>query len=135
MHYKVLVQKNKKLYSSVAAHKSQLYNTNARNTVLRYKVKDWTYPKIKGSKLFVFTTLEAAKQFIEEAKYACDICRKYSFVIYECIATNANEACSYAFFAGNLIEFWKSPYDGFEKNNTAWCDRVFLTRRINGGKQ
>jgi hypothetical protein len=92
--YKVLTERNGKLYSAVADEV----------LVQRYNKTKVNKPKFAKSKLFVFKTLQAALNF-----------KNHEHVIYEVEATNATEPKSnivWAVFAPRraFVNFWKGKF-------------------------
>lgn len=96
---------------------------------VRYEVGKVTKPKIKGSKLFVFSTYEAAKKWMN-----C-IFSEYTHVIFKCETQRAFKPkyktmpdCCYAdqFWATKLMH--KVPAEYLSHSNmpeeTMWCDSV-----------
>ena len=126
LYYKVVSEgEDNKLYSSII-HKivsnSFYFNTPMRDykvvdLLVEYKVGKWVKPIIKGTKLCVFSTLEAAvnfavRQFIVKPKvYTCHIKGKGVLV--------ANIAGQYidSSFVESIVDKWKD----WEKNKRKLC--------------
>jgi hypothetical protein len=61
-YYKVICKHGRKLLSS-AIHPDNDFDINS-DFCIRYKINKWTYPKVKGTKLFVFSSLKDAQNYI-----------------------------------------------------------------------
>lgn len=123
MYYKVL--RNGLVSANV--HPLPIYINSGIS--IKYSLGEWTFPKIKGSKLFVFEDLNLAR------KYANFCCQK---ILYECEVKNPKEkgpASSYHIFEilkairqkkkySHLINYKNVP-DG-----TIFCDAVKLIERV-----
>ena len=94
---------------------------------IKYKTQRWRKPILKGSKIFVFDTLENANTFLLNN-------RGYNLVIYECEVQNPVKATSYAFCADDfsITEYWKGlKHDNFKLPiGTYFVDKIKLTKRV-----
>ena len=75
--YKVVYEMDKKLYS--CCRNSDIVDYDMR---VEYELNKWTYPKLSGSKLFVFDNLKSARDMVSEN------CWEYSHKIYQCKVKN-----------------------------------------------
>ncbi len=132
--------KQKIYYKCVRVHNTQLtsYVISSRNSFcVQYKLDKWIYPSVSGTKLFVFETLEDAKNFTRHG---------YSFAIFECNVINPQNKysifhCSkYNFVNLTIVEGmlrlrkqrkkFTHLQIGDMPKNTVVCDAIKLTKGI-----
>ena len=75
-YYKVVTPTLRSAMTSMWSSKEEL--------IIEYKVGEWVYPKVLGTYLFVFKTLQNAKDFIHE-------CGISSYYIYKCLGVNEHK--------------------------------------------
>lgn len=93
---------------------------------LEYSQEKWTTPKI--GKLFVFDTLENAKNFL--TSYHPDSCAGYE--IYDCEVKN-EEPCDKLASVSYIVEFWNKSLNYISvraPRGTYMCDAVRLKERV-----
>jgi len=111
-------------------------NDTIKNFTVQYEIDEWVYPRLKHSKLFVFSDLHSALSFIMGIEYQKD-------QIYECEIKNPTRAyVVISVWTSNLrnkiINVWK-----LRKNkkryidqghspptHTVWCDGVKLIKKV-----
>lgn len=137
-YYKVVSRKSKKLFSAISNR--NMYNCSP----IRYTKNRWTYPKIDGSKLFVFSDLNVAKFFAREFA-------DFNLVVYECDVFNPTVVSPITLISSlydiTLKEYWsfvnrddyKNLYTlglglAHAKDYTIFCDAVMLTKKVSGEK-
>uniref|UniRef100_A0A6M3JQK1 Uncharacterized protein n=1 Tax=viral metagenome TaxID=1070528 RepID=A0A6M3JQK1_9ZZZZ len=102
---------------------------------VQYSLGEWTYPKLKGSKLFVCDNYKGAVEF-------CDMV--YADSIYECEVRRPQKTGPFHSLINKrydtIIEMWrlyknKKKYRHLTYDRpvvrTVWVDAVKLTKRIN----
>lgn len=114
-----------KMYYKVVRSDNTSFNSNRYS--VRYKVNEWVAPILKGSKLFVFDTLEHAKVFLG-TNGTC------YFSIYKCEAKNVTLATNRTTTEYMMSIFWENPNDYEYKNDipvgTLWADEVKLVEKV-----
>lgn len=99
---------------------------------LKYKTQRWRKPALKNSKIFVFDTLDNAKNFLNKNWYT----DKEKICIYECEVRNPEKAKKYAFYPmdHDIEHFWKNVFYDVHidepPTGTYFADAIKLTRRI-----
>jgi len=126
-YYKVVKRNGKQLYSVSASMWSDIFITNPQRFNLEYTVGKLVYPKVDGSKIFCFSKLDSAKQFLSE-NHRCEI--------YECLVLNPTNKSYYCSSLGRIDDIFDKKKDiGFEDisivyPNTIFCDAVCLVKRV-----
>jgi hypothetical protein len=98
------------------------------DSCLVYKIGKVTTPKIKGSKLFAFKTLEAARSFISGGGS--------EYKIFKCVGTNPTNKkrmpVSEAEYIDTMRAFWSRKLKGSlpVPRGTVFCDTIELTKRV-----
>ena len=129
MPYYKKVNQNRTTGGLYSAWTSHWYNSDHKLNVL-YKLNQWTYPKIKGSKLFVFDNLSDAIKFPK------------GNAVFECEVINVSKRGPFInriFPYQTLLSMWtnyrnKKKYTdiafGNPPHGTVWVDAVKLTEQI-----
>ena len=124
--YKLLSKRNNKYYS---------YNSTCAYgiTSVEYIPNQWVYPKLKGSKLFIFPSVEDAKN--------CPGYDPLYHIIFKCEVLNPSKV-PYEKFCMHSIELWwktkfkkknpnKIPYADWDvPKNSWWCDSVKILEEV-----
>ena len=95
--------------------------------VLKYKTQRWRRPILKGSKIFVFDSIENAQKFINK-EYAQTI-----YSIYECEVKNPQKTTGLAFVPNtySIERFWEGNFNSFRFPYGSYCvDAVKLIKKI-----
>ena len=97
---------------------------------IKYKTQRWRKPRLQGSKIFVFDSLNNARCFITKNS-------GNNLVIYECEVQNPVKAKSYAFTADDesILRFWRFKLEEYSSSfqlpvGTYFVDKVKLTKRV-----
>lgn len=106
-----------------------LYSCSTVRTGLKlvYKQNEWTKPKIPNSKIFVFDSLIAARDF---SRYA------FTFEIWECEVKNPVKALSMCvwYVENDFDNFWNNKPTEFNNSippeHTVYADEVMLTKKV-----
>jgi hypothetical protein len=93
--YKVLAPNLKSCYASC------WLITDNKNWSIQYKLNEFVKPKVNNSKLFVFCTLQSAKDFLLHNNY--DNNRQ----IYKCEALNVTKCLLICKKVTNIPDYWK----------------------------
>lgn len=107
--YKVVYGLENKYYSYLANYSRPLIDLSSKY-VLEYKVGEWTYPKIKNSKLFMFASYQAAETYKGEFTH-----------VFLCEAKNPTWAALMLLFtkvSDASVEKWWAGNEG------AYCNKV-----------
>ena len=92
-----------------------------------YKLNEWVYPKFENSKLFVFPSLAAAKEFVSRTE-------RNHLHIYECEVENPEKETSYFVPYLDGIEDLANGYDvqyaPCPYTDTVFADGVKLIRKV-----
>ena len=125
---------NKKYYKVVRAAKGKLGSALSCKHSIQYKVRKWTKPKLKYSKLFVFTDLKFARDFKEHQSYRT---LAEELVIYECRVKEPISINYISTYSKDDEWFWQAMKDGrplFTSSRvpigTMVADEVKLTRKV-----
>ena len=130
VYYKVVSVIEGKFYSS---NTSSLKDKSTRYVKIRYRHNQFTYPELKGSKLFVFNTLEGAQA------YACMDHR-----IYECEVINPVRMFPIMYGPNEEVcDFWRlkgegrstRKYERLKHFNCSGCDAVKITKLVKKDKK
>lgn len=106
----------------------------ANSFTIRYKLNEWTFPKIDGSGLYVFDNLENAKDFT---------LRESGILIYECEVVNPRKIkklISISYLSTGYLNKLLETKKRHKKQSFYWlrdvpkgtvlCDAVKLTRLV-----
>jgi len=110
------------------------YEKNKNNLIVQYKLNEWVFPKIVGSKLFVFDNLHDANNFAWN----------YYYTVYECEIKNPHKSCPFYKYVldspVHVLTMWKlykqkkkfSHLNSVEQPpiGTVVCDAVKLTKKV-----
>lgn len=141
------MDKNRIMYKVVKNHDGILYSFNGDDNKERlidgrslvYTPKQEVFPKIKLSKLYVFSSLHNANQFIERNFYHTDDERD-RIEFWKCFAYNISKCKG---LSSHPLEYWKLVekigYENIEVNESLmnrygdssfWCDSLILLEKV-----
>jgi hypothetical protein len=97
---------------------------------IKYKTQRWRKPRLQGSKIFVFDSLNNARCFIAKNS-------GFNLVIYECEVQNPVKAQCYAYIAddNSILYFWRRGLEEDKSDfqlpvGTYFVDKVKLIKRV-----
>ena len=67
---------------------------------VKYSINNWTVPKVKNTKLFAFTGLTAAKEFMNNSL-------SEGFRIFTCEVKNPRKKPTIIFSFSEVVEYWR----------------------------
>ena len=135
-YYKVVLQKSDIRFTSCIATDDRLST--------EYILNKWTFPRIEGSKLFIFKDLQSAQRFIQKLDWKYYTCR-----ILECeaqgVVKNAPMISYTIFNSDSLVNKIKNIWTRYKNKKkwthlversysfpygTLWADSVKLTKLV-----
>lgn len=112
-------------YKVVRIERDSLLSVNLKLPI-HYRIGKWTQPKLKGSKLFVFATLENAKRFVNSYVYEMHI--------YKCEAIGVSKPKYCAQLFHDVKKFWIESLNKRElmivPHGTRWATKIKLLTRV-----
>lgn len=101
---------------------------------IHYRIKRWVKPKIEGSKIFVFHSIDSAQDFICTSSFDIDSGEeKEKEHIYECEVRNPTVATIACNSIHQITRFWNGDMNVVvmePPKGTYYCDAVKLIQRI-----
>jgi hypothetical protein len=133
MTYYKIVQKVKRKLKSCMVPNWDIDADLMNLLCIEYKVNEYVYPKLEGSKLYVFSNLDSASKFLN----IIDFYNKDKCVIYECEVENPGKIKP-LYCINSIVNYWKKKKShkstsNFLINKTKGfvsCDAVKLTKRV-----
>ena len=100
-----------------------------RSIGIEYKIGEWVRPKINGSKLFIFDSIDSVRRYLFGSAKRC--------IVYECEAESPfyiNAAIPIATLSHDFRQYWINYDEIISKKSaptgTILCDAVMLTKQI-----
>ena len=134
-------------YYKVVMGNLQSCRTQNLDFITQYRVGEWVEPQFKGSKLFVFDDLEAAKRFVwhwsSEKIYECEVEGVYKGKLKFLLAAGESlrSLWSKVRNKGKVSHLLPQSYDeqsrvggGYIRdvfNHTVWVKKVKLIKQVN----
>ena len=116
--------------------------TSRRDFIVQYKLHEWIKPNVKGSKLFVFDALMAARDFAEPMRSQ----GVPKIEVYECRVKNPGSSGVFMDYILDQPSFALRLWEEFNvqniipssvlnpPNGTIWVDEVKLIRKVDKGE-
>jgi len=129
MAYKVAIVKDGEYFSWMYESVPPIYDgfpTALEHIIVKYKPYEWAYPKLKGSKLFVFKRLADARKIARNM---------HRGVIFRCRTKGLEEGfwCSEYMMEQNIKDFWLFNYKAYPAltpPGTYCASAVMLTEKV-----
>ncbi len=127
MAYKVVTVKDREYFSWMYESFPQMpesFPPTLEHIIVKYKPYEWVYPKLKGSKLFVFKKLADAR------KITRDIRRE---VIFQCRTKGLEKGawCGECVIEQDIKDFWLHKlYYTLTPPGTYYADAVMITEKV-----
>ena len=122
--FKVVRNKDGKLVSAV------MDESYCKDTIVTYDKDVWTVPRLKNSKLFAFSGLNPARNFIQNEQRYVD----KNMELWECLVSDP-ETTTKLGYLNNVIEYWQNPNNteytmGKPPLGTIHVSGIKLTRKL-----
>lgn len=107
-----------------------------KDFMLEYKLNNWVYPKLNGSRLYAFNDIKYASDFISKIREHDVTCR-----LFECEVKNPKKIKQIPSMFHNIKKYWNNRRkhkknkigmnnNPYISNGTVSCDAIKLTKEI-----